>query len=143
MNSMFSSFDALSAEFLSKSLRAFNTKAPLKDEQTKVKHETSGSTVIRSSNKASSYGARWAPELDGLHCFEFMVRDHCFPGTKHLLLAPSEFIESPAQGSKTPLTLSWERIPRLDSGVRASDPVGFPCLSAQDKADITGIRPYP
>ncbi|GJR59751.1 hypothetical protein Tco_1501913 [Tanacetum coccineum] len=77
MNSMFSSFDALSAEFLSKSLRAFNTKAPsgasLKDEQTKVKHETSGSTVIRSSNKASSYGARWAPELDGLHCFEFMI----------------------------------------------------------------------
>ncbi|GKF43660.1 hypothetical protein Tco_0130212, partial [Tanacetum coccineum] len=42
----------------------------------------------------------------------------CFPGTKHLFLAPSEFIESPAQGSKTPLTLSWERIPRLDSGVR-------------------------
>ncbi|PWA36128.1 hypothetical protein CTI12_AA602940 [Artemisia annua] len=79
MNSMFSSFDALSAEFLSKPLRAFNTKAPsgatLKDEQTKVKHgETSGSSE-RSNNKAS-YGARWAPELDGLHCFEFMVRDH-------------------------------------------------------------------
>ena len=79
MNSIFSSFDALSAEFLRKPLRAFNTKAPsgatLKDEQTKViKHETSGSTV-RSNNKAS-YGARWAPELDGLHCFEFMVHDH-------------------------------------------------------------------
>ncbi|GKC63910.1 hypothetical protein Tco_1096508 [Tanacetum coccineum] len=42
----------------------------------------------------------------------------CFPGIKHLLLAPSEFIENPAQGSKAPLTLSWERIPRLDSGVR-------------------------
>ena len=57
---MFSSFDALSAEFLSKPLRAFNTKAPsgatLKDEQTKVKHETSGSSE-RSNNKAS-YGAR-------------------------------------------------------------------------------------
>ncbi|GJY37888.1 hypothetical protein Tco_0424252 [Tanacetum coccineum] len=46
----------------------------------------------------------------------------CFPGTKHLLLAPSEFIENPAQESKAPLTLSWKRIPRLDSGVRASDP---------------------
>ncbi|GJS83996.1 hypothetical protein Tco_0750537 [Tanacetum coccineum] len=57
-----------------KSLRAFNTKAPsgasLKDEQTMVKHETSG------SNNKASYGLRWAPELDGLHCFEFMVRDH-------------------------------------------------------------------
>ncbi|GKA11390.1 calcineurin B-like protein 4 [Tanacetum coccineum] len=76
----------------------------------------------------------------GLFVFDL---NKLFPGIKHLLLAPSEFIENPAQGSKAPLTLSWERIPRLDSGVRASDPVGFPCISAQDKADITGIRPYP
>ncbi|GJW75075.1 hypothetical protein Tco_0134445 [Tanacetum coccineum] len=31
----------------------------------------------------------------------------------------------------------------ITNGEKASDPVGFPCLSAQDKADITGIRPYP
>ncbi|PWA40461.1 Armadillo [Artemisia annua] len=44
MNSVFSSFDALSAEFLGQSLRSFNTKSPsgtiIKDEQKKVKHET-------------------------------------------------------------------------------------------------------
>ena len=71
MNSVFSSFDALSAEFLSKPLRSFNTKSPsgtiIKDEQKKVKHETD-----RKQSKAS-YGARWAPELDGLHCFESLV----------------------------------------------------------------------
>ncbi|GJU03003.1 ALP1-like protein isoform X1 [Tanacetum coccineum] len=41
----------------------------------------------------------------------------------------------------TPLTLSWERIPRLDSDVRAEYLLGFPYLSAQDAADIVGIRP--
>ncbi|GJU58808.1 zinc finger, CCHC-type containing protein [Tanacetum coccineum] len=55
------------------------------------------------------------------------------------VLAPSEFIENPAQGSKAPLTLSWEWIPRLDSGVRASDPVGFPCQQSPDQVrDIDG-----
>ncbi|GKE11748.1 hypothetical protein Tco_1415299, partial [Tanacetum coccineum] len=53
------------------------------------------------------------------HCTQFFC---CFLGIKYLLLALSEFIENPTQGSKAPLTLSWERIPRLDSGVRASDP---------------------
>ncbi|GJW81841.1 hypothetical protein Tco_0145816 [Tanacetum coccineum] len=55
--------------------------------------------------------------------FIFSARISCFSGTKHLLLPPSEFIENPAQGSKASLTLSWERISRLDYGVRASDPV--------------------
>ncbi|GKD37625.1 hypothetical protein Tco_1257832 [Tanacetum coccineum] len=72
MNSIFSSFDALSAEFLGQSLRSLNTKSPasvttIKDEQKKVKHESD-----RKQSKAS-YGARWAPELDGLHCFESLV----------------------------------------------------------------------
>ncbi|GJZ24489.1 hypothetical protein Tco_1052541 [Tanacetum coccineum] len=73
MNSIFSSFDALSAEFLGQSLRSLNTKSPasgttIKDhEQKKVKYETD-----RKQGKAS-YGGRWAPELDGLHCFESLV----------------------------------------------------------------------
>ena len=71
MNSIFSSFDALSAEFFGQSSRSFNTKSPsgtvIKDEQKNVKHETD-----RKQSKAS-YGARWAPELDGLHCFESLV----------------------------------------------------------------------
>ncbi|GJY95460.1 hypothetical protein Tco_0511821 [Tanacetum coccineum] len=71
MNSIFSSFDALSAEFLSKSLSSFNTKSPvaatIKDEQNKVKHETD------SSRSKTGCAARWAPELDGLHCFESLV----------------------------------------------------------------------
>ncbi|GKG36321.1 hypothetical protein Tco_0443999, partial [Tanacetum coccineum] len=64
MNSIFCSFDALSAEFLGQSLRSLNTKSPscgtsttIKDhEQNKVNHETD-----RKQSKAS-YGARWAPE---------------------------------------------------------------------------------
>ncbi|GJT66667.1 hypothetical protein Tco_1018147 [Tanacetum coccineum] len=34
-------------------------------------------------------------------------------------------LSDPAQGMKTPLILSWERIPRLDSGVRVSTPCLF------------------
>nr|GEW65704.1 hypothetical protein [Tanacetum cinerariifolium] len=34
------------------------------------------------------------------------------------LLVPSELVRDPAQRMKTPLALPWERIPRLDSGVR-------------------------
>ncbi|PWA36129.1 hypothetical protein CTI12_AA602950 [Artemisia annua] len=65
------SFDALSAEFLSKSLiSSSNTKSPVVatiNEQKKVNHET-GSRPCK-----SGYAARWAPELDGLHCFESLV----------------------------------------------------------------------
>ncbi|KAI3828736.1 hypothetical protein L1987_02845 [Smallanthus sonchifolius] len=70
MNSIFSSFDALSAEFLGKSVNYFNTKSPaapdagtIRADQKKSKHET---TLPRNS-------ARWAPEFDGLHCFESLV----------------------------------------------------------------------
>nr|GEX29510.1 ribonuclease H-like domain-containing protein [Tanacetum cinerariifolium] len=37
---------------------------------------------------------------------------------KYSFLAPSEFTRDHAQRMKTPLVLPWERIPRLDSGVR-------------------------
>ncbi|GKB62113.1 hypothetical protein Tco_0918299 [Tanacetum coccineum] len=44
----------------------------------------------------------------------------------HLILVPSEFVEGPCTREQTPLILSWERIPRLDSGVRAEYSLGFP-----------------
>ncbi|GJT38781.1 hypothetical protein Tco_0938646 [Tanacetum coccineum] len=36
----------------------------------------------------------------------------------HLILVPSEFVKGPCTREQTPLILSWELIPRLDSGVR-------------------------
>ncbi|KVH91749.1 hypothetical protein Ccrd_006233 [Cynara cardunculus var. scolymus] len=76
MNSIFSSFDAVSAEFMCQSLGFFNnnTKSPpaaatVQDDQKKVKHDTTG----RRPSSKGGYSARWAPELDGLHCFESLV----------------------------------------------------------------------
>ncbi|KAL7596261.1 hypothetical protein Lser_V15G30213 [Lactuca serriola] len=74
MNSIFSSFDALSAEFMCQSFSFFNTKNPastIQDDQKKVTHETNKNTDCHRSKRDS--GARWAPELDGLHCFESLV----------------------------------------------------------------------
>ncbi|KAK9059374.1 hypothetical protein SSX86_021994 [Deinandra increscens subsp. villosa] len=77
MNSIFSSFDALSAEFLGQSVNFFNAKyhaAPaacaVEDDQKKV--TTHGSTAVRRRSKGGVSG-RWAPEFDGLHCFESLV----------------------------------------------------------------------
>ncbi|GJX06754.1 hypothetical protein Tco_0194686 [Tanacetum coccineum] len=67
----------------------------------------------------------------------YLARISCYPGMKHLLRAPSEFVENPAQGNETPLTLSWEQIPRLDSGVRVT--LEFPYLPAQGPSEIFGI----
>ncbi|GKB17647.1 protein kinase, ATP binding site-containing protein [Tanacetum coccineum] len=41
-----------------------------------------------------------------------------YSDVEHLILVPSEFVEGPCTREQTPLILSWERIPRLDSGVR-------------------------
>lgn len=78
MNSIFSSFDALSAEFLGQSLTSFKTKSPaaaaaitIQDDQKKAKNMTNGSTTGHGSK--SGYTARWAPEMDGLNCFESLV----------------------------------------------------------------------
>ncbi|GKA38361.1 DNA helicase [Tanacetum coccineum] len=49
-----------------------------------------------------------------------LIRIGCYSGVECLVLVPSEFVEGPCTRKKTPLTLSWERIPRLDSGVRVS-----------------------
>ncbi|KAF5815865.1 hypothetical protein HanXRQr2_Chr03g0127861 [Helianthus annuus] len=78
MNSIFSSFNALSTGSSGQSLN-FNTKYPLaaaagttiQDGQKKVKHEAEGSTAVPPSK--GGFSARWAPEFDGLHCFESLV----------------------------------------------------------------------
>ncbi|KAI3505333.1 hypothetical protein L1887_27420 [Cichorium endivia] len=74
MNSMFTSFDALSAEFMGQSLGFFNSKtfaSTIQEDQKKVTHETTKNTDCHRSKRSSS--VRWAPELDGLHCFESLV----------------------------------------------------------------------
>ncbi|KAI3505332.1 hypothetical protein L1887_27419 [Cichorium endivia] len=76
MNSMFSSFDALSAEIMGQSLTLnfFNTKksiSTIQDDQKKATHETTKNTDCHRSKRVS--GAHWAPEFDGLHCFEALV----------------------------------------------------------------------
>ncbi|KAI3703495.1 hypothetical protein L1987_73614 [Smallanthus sonchifolius] len=78
MNSIFSSFDALSAEFLGKSVNYFTSKSPAAAaasnslvDQKKVKPETDGNAARRRSKAGCS--ARWAPEFDGLHCYESLV----------------------------------------------------------------------
>ncbi|MFS7927003.1 hypothetical protein Hanom_Chr04g00303801 [Helianthus anomalus] len=74
MNSIFSSFDALSAEFLGQLVNHFNNKQSASSpdnnlvEQKKVKLETHGKTT-----RPGGYPARWAPEFDGLNCFESLV----------------------------------------------------------------------
>ncbi|KAL7597149.1 hypothetical protein Lser_V15G30207 [Lactuca serriola] len=76
MNSIFSSFDALSAGFMCQSLRFFNTKNPvstIQDDQKKVTHNTTKNADVDCHRSKSVSVARWAPELDGLHCFESLV----------------------------------------------------------------------
>ncbi|MFS7923576.1 hypothetical protein Hanom_Chr03g00262301 [Helianthus anomalus] len=73
MNSIFSSFNALSTDSSGQSLN-FNTKYPLaagttiQDGQKKVKHEANAVPPSK-----GVFSARWAPEFDGLHCFESLV----------------------------------------------------------------------
>ncbi|KAJ0104708.1 hypothetical protein Patl1_17389 [Pistacia atlantica] len=84
MNSMFSSFDAFSAEFLGQKVRASFVSATKKVNN--MQSESKDSTRVNktshmekkqeggpSSSKASSGKARFAPELDGLNCFETIV----------------------------------------------------------------------
>lgn len=74
MNSIFSCFDALSAEIMSQSLGSFSIKNPgstIQDDQKKVTPETMKNADCHRSKRGS--GVRWAPELDGLHCFESLV----------------------------------------------------------------------
>ncbi|KAK8512009.1 hypothetical protein V6N13_073844 [Hibiscus sabdariffa] len=80
MNSIFSSFDALCAEFLGKAVRPFFASATHKDA---ISSSVSGSVGLVSQDmkknqqgnveKKQRPAPRFAPELDGLHCFETLV----------------------------------------------------------------------
>ncbi|MFS7927005.1 hypothetical protein Hanom_Chr04g00303821 [Helianthus anomalus] len=75
MNSIFSSFDALSAEFLGQSVSYFNNKQLATTnlvDQKKVKPEAHDNAT-RPRSSTGGYPARWAPEFDGLNCFESLV----------------------------------------------------------------------
>ncbi|GJR54412.1 hypothetical protein Tco_1404933 [Tanacetum coccineum] len=64
-----------------------------------------------------------------------------YSDVEHLILVPNEFVEGPCTRKQTPLILSWERIPRLDSGVRVKMDL-FNLVSAPNPAVIkTGTRP--
>ncbi|KAI3828734.1 hypothetical protein L1987_02843 [Smallanthus sonchifolius] len=74
MNSIFSSFDVLSAEFLGQSVNYFTSKSPAPADyslvdQKKVKPETDGNR----RRSMAGCSAWWAPEFDGLHCYESLV----------------------------------------------------------------------
>ncbi|KAK2981950.1 hypothetical protein RJ640_019170 [Escallonia rubra] len=80
MNSMFSSFDAVCAELLGQTGRASVSPSKKVDgflqshqqtqkrEQTKVTDEANEKKAGRQQRRA-----RYAPELDGLNCFETMI----------------------------------------------------------------------
>ncbi|KAE8710716.1 Detected protein of unknown function [Hibiscus syriacus] len=76
MNSIFSSFDALCAEFLGQALKPFFASSTthkdgisrLVSEQDMKKKQQGN---VEKKNRAAA--PRFAPELDGLHCFETLV----------------------------------------------------------------------
>ncbi|KAK8497166.1 hypothetical protein V6N11_000612 [Hibiscus sabdariffa] len=70
MNSMFSSFDALCAEFWGQAIRpsfASSTQSAAKVSQD-MNRKQQGNV-----EKKQQRAPRFAPELDGLHCFETLV----------------------------------------------------------------------
>uniref|UniRef100_A0A2K2CDF7 Uncharacterized protein n=1 Tax=Populus trichocarpa TaxID=3694 RepID=A0A2K2CDF7_POPTR len=78
MNSMFSSFDALCAELLGQKVRSSlalttmdcNTKRVGEDKLIKNREGSSSRSLARKQEKKVP---RFAPELDGLNCFETIV----------------------------------------------------------------------
>ncbi|OAY59733.1 hypothetical protein MANES_01G055000v8 [Manihot esculenta] len=77
MNSIFSSFDALCAEFLSQTIRSRSSNfasATTHDLITKPQQSSSlQSTEDRKREQPPRKAPRFAPELDGLNCFETIV----------------------------------------------------------------------
>ncbi|KAK1419190.1 hypothetical protein QVD17_28352 [Tagetes erecta] len=81
MSSIFSSFDALSAEFFGQSINYFKTKQPVASnsgihgtevvDHKKPKPETRDNTAV--APKKGGCSARWAPEFDGINCYESLV----------------------------------------------------------------------
>ncbi|CAN8314029.1 unnamed protein product [Cochlearia groenlandica] len=80
MNSMFSAFDALFAELMGKNLLASSFNATAKPTASAAS-QTQTQTQTQEKGNASSNNMglvqktpRFALELDGLHCFETIVR---------------------------------------------------------------------
>ncbi|GMI76546.1 hypothetical protein like AT1G32928 [Hibiscus trionum] len=74
MNSIFSSFDALCAEFLGQAVKPFFASATHKDGVSGgVVPEDMKKKQQGSVEKKQQRAPRFAPELDGLHCFETLV----------------------------------------------------------------------
>ncbi|XWS50187.1 hypothetical protein CRYUN_Cryun12cG0067500 [Craigia yunnanensis] len=81
MNSIFSSFDALSAEFLGQAVRPFFASTTNKDGNsffssrgvTNKVTETMKKEQEGNVEKKQQRPPRFAPELDGLNCFETLV----------------------------------------------------------------------
>nr|GEV96970.1 G-type lectin S-receptor-like serine/threonine-protein kinase At4g27290 isoform X1 [Tanacetum cinerariifolium] len=71
----------------------------------------------------SGEGALPAPTQPGFSQNSNNLKKEMFESSKYSFLAPSKLIRDPAQRIKTPLVLPWERIPRLDSGVRIRDTI--------------------
>lgn len=87
MNSLFSSFDAACAELLGKTLKAsipsFSMDGDFVQKQDSKIKSTGGVMKEKGANQSPSSqvskpkgrtAARYAPELDGLHCFETLIR---------------------------------------------------------------------
>ncbi|PSS11262.1 Apical endosomal glycoprotein [Actinidia chinensis var. chinensis] len=81
MNSIFSSFDAVCAEFLGQSIKASlpgrlqsnQLSRELKDTVNNSSPPPPASSYTRSRPQQQKAAARFAPELDGLFCFETLV----------------------------------------------------------------------
>ncbi|GKB95834.1 hypothetical protein Tco_0981971 [Tanacetum coccineum] len=71
-----------------------------------------------------------------------LIRIGGYSDVEHLILVPSEFVEGPCTREQTPLILSWERIPRLDSDVRAEYPLEFPDTVQLETAVSTITQEY-
>ncbi|KAJ4711780.1 Avr9/Cf-9 rapidly elicited protein [Melia azedarach] len=78
MNSMFSSFDAFSAEFLGQKVKAsFVSKAKKANYNTQQQQSQDSTKVVAKKQESQSSTnkkmPRFAPELDGINCFETLV----------------------------------------------------------------------
>ncbi|TXG50769.1 hypothetical protein EZV62_023293 [Acer yangbiense] len=83
MNSIFSSFDAFSAELLGQKVRVSfaptttcsSTNATQKNNNNNLQSQESTKDVAinKKTSTSSSSKPRFAPELDGLNCFETLV----------------------------------------------------------------------
>ncbi|GJU67715.1 hypothetical protein Tco_1253974 [Tanacetum coccineum] len=78
-----------------------------------------GDFVYRSNDVShTAAGGKLGPKWEGPYEVTEVLGG--YSDVEHLILVPSEFVEGPCTREQTPLILSWDGIPRLDSGVRIS-----------------------